>query len=98
MFVEGLWLLRSPRLRKLFGFRIFLDAPMKLRLRRRLACDVIGRGRSRKSVRTQFRKTVEPMHRKFVLPQIEWSDIVLRGDWDNRQGPKLAAFLRRKTE
>jgi len=40
MFVEGLWLLRSPRLRKLFGFRIFLDAPMKLRLRRRLARDV----------------------------------------------------------
>ena len=64
MLVEGLWLLRSPHIRKLFGFRIFLDIPMQLRLRRRLNRDVADRGRSTKSVQDQFRKTVEPMRRQ----------------------------------
>jgi uridine kinase len=96
MLVEGLWLLRSPRIRKLFGFRIFLDIPMKLRLRRRLDRDVADRGRSPKSVRDQFRNAVEPMHRRFVLPQMQWSDVVLKGNRSDRDFAKLAALLRQK--
>jgi len=97
MLVEGLWLLRSPHIRKLFGFRIFLDIPMQLRLRRRLNRDVADRGRSTKSVQDQFRKTVKPMHRKFVLPQIQWSDVVLKGKRSGRDIAKLTALLRQKT-
>jgi len=96
MLVEGLWLLRSARIRKHFGFRIFLDAPMQLRLRRRLARDVTDRGRSRKSVQDQFRKTVEPMHRKFVLPQLHWCDVVLKGDRSGREIAEFTALLRRR--
>jgi len=96
MLVEGLWLLRSPRIRRFFDFRIFLDSPMKLRLRRRLSRDVTDRGRSPKSVRDQFRKTVEPMHRKFVLPQIQWSDAVLKGHRSGRDIAKLTALLRQR--
>jgi uridine kinase len=96
MLVEGLWLLRSPRIRKFFGFRIFLDSPIRLRLRRRLARDVADRGRSPKSVQDQFRKTVEPMHRKFVLPQIHWSDVVIKGSRSDRDVAKLTALLRQK--
>jgi uridine kinase len=92
--VEGLWLLRSPRIRKLFGFRIFLDAPMQLRLRRRLARDVTDRGRSRKSVQAQFRKTVEPMHRKFVVPQGRLAHIVLQSSWGVREIDHLANRIR----
>jgi uridine kinase len=96
MLVEGLWLLRSPRIRKHFGFRIFLDSPMHLRLRRRLDRDVANRGRSPKSVEDQFRKTVEPMHRRFVLPQMQWSDVVLKGSGSDRDFAKLAALLGQK--
>jgi uridine kinase len=96
MLVDGLWLLRAPQIRRLFSFRIFLDAPMRLRLRRRFARDVTDRGRSAKSIRDQFQKTVEPMHRRFVLPQIQCADVVLKGDWSNREVTKLTAVLRQK--
>src|SRR5262249_37526953 len=96
MLVEGLWLLRSPPIRKFFRFRIFLDSPMHLRLRRRLDRDVASRGRSPKSVEDQFRKTVEPMHRRFVLPQMQLSDVVLKGNRSDRDFAKLAALLREK--
>jgi len=94
MLVEGLWLLRSPRIRKLFGFRIFLDVPMKLRLRRRLARDLTVRGRNRSSIQEQFRKTVEPMHRKYVAPQLRRADIVLPADWDDHEVQRLAMAVR----
>lgn len=94
--VDGLWLLRAAQLRNLFGVRIFIDAPMRLRLRRRLARDVTGRGRSARSIRDQFQKTVEPMHCRFVLPQIRWADVVLKGDWGNHEVTKLTAVLRQK--
>jgi uridine kinase len=96
MLVEGLWLLRSPRIRRFFGYRIFLDSPMQLRLRRRLARDVKARGRSRKSVQNQFRETVEPMHRRFVVPQIHWTDIVLKRDPGGRKIAELTALLRQR--
>ena len=98
MLVEGLWLLRSPRIRKFFGFRVFLDIPMKVRLRRRLARDVMVRGRSRSSIQEQFQKTVEPMHRKFVLPQLHWSDIVLKGNRSERKIAEFATLIRQRIQ
>ena len=91
--VDGLWLLRSPGIRKFFGFSIFLDVPMRMRLRRRLARDVNGRGRSRKSVQEQFRRTVEPMHRKFVMPQIRLATHVHKGSWSKRDVEKFARLV-----
>ena len=92
--VDGLWVLRRPALRRLFRLRIFLECPVRTRLRRRLARDLRSRGRTRASVTAQFWKTVEPMHRKFVLPQRRWADVILRGKWDARQIEQLAANLR----
>src|SRR6266478_2144711 len=51
--VDGLWLLRRPAVRRLFDLRIFLDAPPRLRFRRRLARDVAERGRSPAAARRQ---------------------------------------------
>ncbi len=75
--VDGLWLLRRPRLRRKFAIRVFLRCPMRERLRRRLARDTASRGRTSSSVRKQFLTTVEPMHRKYVAPQARWADLVL---------------------
>lgn len=76
--VEGLWLLWPPSVRGLFDLKIFLDCPMQLRLERRLARDVNERGRTAESVRNQFWKSVAPMHQRFVVPQIQQADIVIK--------------------
>lgn len=98
MLVDGLWLLRFRGIRRLFGFAIFVDVPMRMRLRRRLARDVTVRGRSQKSVAEKFRKTVEPMHRRFVADQIHRADFVHKGDWNRRRVADLAALLLQRLE
>lgn len=78
LLVEGLWLLRRPAVRRLFAFTIFLDCPPRLRLSRRLERDLLSRGRNAESIRLQFRTMVEPMHRRFVAPQIRYADVTVR--------------------
>jgi len=92
--VEGLWLLRRPSLRRMFGLRIFVDCPARARLSRRLERDAHSRGRTRSSVREQFRRNVEPMHARFVAPQRASADIVLRGQWGEKEIAEIAARLR----
>ena len=92
--VDGLWLLRRPSLRRLFSLSIFLDCPASLRLRRRLARDVLTRGRNRASVEEQFWNTVQPMHLKYVAPQARWAEVVLEDDCGKREIESLAARLR----
>ena len=92
--VDGLWLLRRPSIRRFFGLRIFLECPASLRLRRRLARDVLTRGRTRASIEKQFWNTVEPMHLKYVAPQIRWANVVLHDDCGKGEIEKLAAQLR----
>jgi uridine kinase len=91
--VDGLWLLRRPRVRRLFDLRIFLYCPARLRLDRRLARDVANRGRDTRSVRRQFQKTVAPMHKRFVTPQARWADVVLRQTPGQREVEDLAAVI-----
>jgi uridine kinase len=76
--VEGLWLSRNPRLRRLFGASIYIDCPAKVRLIRRQARDSSLRGRSVESIRRCFRETVEPMNARFVTPQARRADILLK--------------------
>jgi len=91
--VDGLWLLRRKSLRHLFAFKIFLDCSADIRLKRRLSRDLISRGRTGASVRDQFRKTVEPMHRRFVVSQKRWADLVLPGSFDSRELGRIAAMV-----
>ena len=92
--VDGLWLLRRPSVRKLFAFSIFLEAPARVRLARRLARDEVSRGRTEASIRRQFRETVEPMHRRFVESQAQQADIVLES-CPLSSVNRLAGFIRR---
>lgn len=71
--VDGLWLLRKPSVRQLFSYRIFIDCPAKLRLNRRLARDLLLRGREITSVHRQFQEEVEPMNTRYVVPQKRWA-------------------------
>ena len=94
--VDGLWLLRRPAIRRFFGVRIFLDCPWRTRLRRRIRRDLLSRGRTRASIIKQFHTTVEPMHARYVTPQIHWADTVLKGNWGEREARQLATAIKKK--
>jgi len=88
--LDGLWLLRRRALRRLFRLSIYLDCPTRTRLRRRLARDVLSRGRMRTSVCEQFWATVEPMHARYVAPQSLWAELVFIKTCTSRDIQKLA--------
>jgi uridine kinase len=77
LIVDGLWLLTQPEVRALFDLTIFLECPAQVRLERRLARDVVERGRHADDVRQAFESVVAPMHVKHVAPQRRWATVVL---------------------
>jgi len=90
VFVDGLWLLRPPAIRRLFDLKIYLDTPTDLRCTRRLARDVVERGYSRDMVDRQLRTAVLPMHSRYVEPQKKYADIVLKQPFEEAQLAELA--------
>jgi len=74
---DGLWLLHHEWLRPRFAGRIFVQCPAAVRFERRAERDLRERGRSLESVRRQFFDVVEPMHEKFVAPQVAAATRVL---------------------
>ncbi len=93
--VEGILVLHDPRLRALCDLRVFVEAPVEVRLQRRLARDTTERGRTPESVHRQFAESVLPMHEAFVEPSRHFANLVLNGCGDE-QG--LAALERRIRE
>ena len=75
--VEGIFAL-SNIFNAIFDVKVFVDAPRKTRLARRIERDERERGRTSNSVIEMFNSTVEPMHIKYVLPAKEHADIVIR--------------------
>jgi len=75
--VEGILLLCDPGVRVALDLGIFLRAPERLRLQRRLVRDTTERGRTPESVLQQFHATVRPAHIQWVEPSQERADLVL---------------------
>ncbi len=90
IFVDGLWLLHSAAMRSLFDLKIFVDCTTDLRLQRRVARDVLERGRTEASVRRQFAETVAPMHDRHVAPEAHWADIILKEPFREKDVYQLA--------
>jgi uridine kinase len=96
--IDGLWLLRRASLRRMFGVRIFIDCPTKLRLSRRLARDLLLRGRERASVDHQFWKMVEPMNIQYVVAQARWAHILLKAPIKKTDVSHLAGQIREQVK
>jgi uridine kinase len=77
--LEGLFALQWPEVRAFLRTKLFVFAPDEVCLERRLARDVVERGRTPESVRWQFKTTVQPMARQHVLPARAYADLVLVG-------------------
>jgi uridine kinase len=84
VFVEGLWLLRPPAVRKLFHLKIYLDTPADLRRERRFKRDAVERGYTIEVIEERYR-TVAPMHERYVEPQKKSADVVLAQPYDRAQ-------------
>ncbi len=80
LIVEGIFALYWRELRQLAGTKIFVDAADDVCFRRRKLRDVAERGRTVKSVITQFQETVQPMAARHVRPTSAYADLVLSGE------------------
>ena len=75
IFVEGTLIFHFRRLLNLMLVKVFLFAPENIRYNRRIERDVSERGRTIDSVINQYKKTVLPMHQKYVEPTKKLADI-----------------------
>lgn len=82
--VEGIHLLTTPELRRLFDLTVFVHADEALRLARRMIRDIESRGRTPRSVMTQFFTHVRPMHQQHVEPQRALANLVIECPYDAR--------------
>ena len=77
LLIEGILLLHDPEVRRLLDLAVFLDVPDDVRLARRIARDTAERGRTRRSVLSQFEATVRGAHGAWVEPTKAVADLVL---------------------
>jgi uridine kinase len=81
--VEGILALAIPILREQMDLKIFVDTDADIRLMRRIRRDLEQRGRSFSSIRTQYYKTVRPMHLAFVEPSKRFADVIIPEGGEN---------------
>jgi uridine kinase len=89
LIVEGILALHYSRLRALYDFSIYVNAPNEICLNRRIYRDMRERGRTEESVRAQFEATAKPMADLYVLPSAQHASVIVEGtdalDWSVEQ-------------
>lgn len=75
--VEGLFLFLPKHLRDVFDLKIFINVPLEVCLERRVARDVVERGRTEEMIRQRWAEQVDPMYRKYVEPTRAFADLLL---------------------
>ena len=89
LIVEGILALHYPRLRELYDFGIYVNAPNHICLNRRIYRDMRERGRTEESVRAQFEATAKPMAELYVIPSAQHASVTVEGtdalDWSVEQ-------------
>ena len=79
IFVDGILLFASERVRSLCDIRVYVDTDADLRLIRRIRRDMTVRGRPLEEILDQYLATVRPMHLEFVEPGREHAHLVVPG-------------------
>lgn len=81
--VDGLFTLAIDEIAKYCDLKLFVDTPSDIRFIRRLERDMLERGRSLESVKTQYLMTVRPMHELFVEPSKYKADLIVLNGVEN---------------
>ncbi|MBI3210050.1 MAG: uridine kinase [Candidatus Solibacter usitatus] len=98
LILEGLFALHWEPLRKLQFASVYIDAPDRVCLDRRLDRDQRERGRSAESILEQYRATVQPMRAAYIDPDTRYAGLVVDGTQpveDN--GNRVVRFLEATT-
>ena len=90
--VEGILIFAHTQLREQFTTTIFIDAADDTRLSRRIARDILTRGRTAKEVRNRFEDTILPMHDAHIQPHKETSDYIFDNNKDDLS--RLSSFCK----
>lgn len=77
LIVEGILIFQDPVLREMFDIKIFVETDADERILRRALRDVEERGRTLRSVVSQYLATVKPMHEQYVEPSRKYADIIV---------------------
>ncbi len=80
--LEGIFALYYLELLELSDLKIYVDTDADTRLARRLARDILERGRNVESVLEQYEQTVKPSHAAFIEPSKKNADLIIPGDKD----------------
>ena len=83
----------NKNIRDKMSFKVFLDESEKIRLDRRLKRDIIDRDRTEKSINNQYKKTVIPMHKKFVEPTKAYADLIIEDSSKKKLFNKIENIL-----
>ncbi len=95
LLLEGILILAEVRLRQMLDLAVYLEVADEVCLARRIQRDTRERGRTREGVLVQYRTTVQPMHRRFVVPSRACAHIVIPyGDANPQAEEVAAAWLR----
>jgi len=87
--LEGIFTLHDPEIRNLMDLKIFIETADDIRIMRRIKRDVNKRNRTLTSVINQYKKTVRPMHEKFVAKTKKHADIIIPEGSHNKKAIDL---------
>jgi uridine kinase len=75
--VEGILGLHFAQLRPLYDLSIYLDAPDEICFHRRKVRDITERQRSLDFIQWQYKNTVLPAARRYLLPSKAYANLVI---------------------
>jgi len=78
--VEGTMIFSSAKLADLFDYTIFVDTPMDIAIVRRMARDIVERGRDPKEVRDRYLASVRPGAFQHILAYKGLVDTLISGE------------------
>lgn len=78
--LEGIFALYDEEVRRMLALGIFVDYGNDGCFERRLARDVVERGRTPECVTRQYVQTVRPMYSEFIAPTREHAQLLIAGD------------------
>ena len=92
--VDGILIMAFVEIVERLTFKNFIDTPDETRLIRRIKTDMSERGRTEESVRKQFEASVLPMHKKFVEPFKDFTELIINGlDDPGKSAAKVISFI-----
>ncbi|OKP99542.1 uridine kinase [Paenibacillus sp. P46E] len=94
--VEGLHVLSDEKLRGQLNIKVFVDTDPDVRILRRVLRDIEERGRTIRSIHTQYLTTVKPMHEAFIEPSKKYADLIIPEGGQNEVGIQLLSVLTEK--